>query len=99
MAKDLVALIHIQKCIPLKQENALLLEGEAIYEITAGMFYRIPFNRSFGITYPIDHVVKLDDNRVQLKTCFETEEDLDFILFLNIGDEVFEIYDSSHHIR
>ncbi len=92
MAKDLVALIHIQKCIPLKQEKVLLLEGESIYEITAGMFYRISFNRSCDITYPIHQVIKLDENRVQLKTCFETEEDLDIILFFNIGDEVFEIY-------
>jgi len=87
-----VALFTVESVIPI-DKKILLLEGKAEGEIKAGMSYKIPFNRSFGMTVNIDNVVKLNGNTIQLQTNFSDEEEFKFVFSMNIGHEIFEIYD------
>ena len=90
----LVAIFSVDKVIPLKSEKTLVLEGESVGEIAVGMLYRIPLNNSLGMTVPISRVVKLSDTKIQLQTYFDDEEDYEFVFSFNIGQEIFEIYNS-----
>jgi len=46
------------------------------------------------MTVPISNVVRLSNNKVQLRTDFEEQEDFEIVFLMNIGEETFEIHDS-----
>lgn len=89
----LTALFSVDKVITLEQENTLILEGYSAGEIKSGMKYVIPFNRSTGMTVPINEAIPLDEHNIRLVTFFDSQLEYDLVLGLNIGNEILEIHD------
>lgn len=89
----MVALFTVEKITAKKEECCLMLEGVADGDITAGMFYLIPLNRSTVMPVLINKVVVLDSQKMILYSFFENQDELDIILSMNIGEEILEIDD------
>ncbi len=90
----LVALFEVEKVLSNEEERSLIYEGIAVGEIKVGMFYRIQFNRYFGMTVPISSVALLGGDKMQIRADFEDVEEFEIVYAMNVGHEIFEIHDS-----
>ena len=74
--------------------RSLVVKGELKEgEIKTGMFLKIAFNSSFGMTVPIAEVKNASENQVILILDCEDEEGVDFVEAMNFSHEWVEIHD------
>lgn len=74
--------------------KTLVVDGELKEgQIEAGMFLKIAFHSSFGITVPITKVEKKSVNQMALILDCKDEEGVDFVKAMNFEHEWVEIQD------
>ena len=77
-----------------QDKKTLVVKGELQEgEIEAGMFLKIAFNSSFGMTVPISKIENKSANQMTLILYCEDEEDVDFVEAMNFEHEWVEIQD------
>ena len=88
----LKAIFVTSKIVKGSDEKSLIVTGELQEgEIDAGMFLKIAFNSTFGMTVPIVEVKNVFENQMVLVLDCEDKEGLDFVEAMNFEHEWVEI--------